>query len=354
MSKDGMFYSPVEESKKVCEQGEFVIAAAGLMHGHIYGMCSNLVAAGAGLKWAWDEDQGRLNRFMEKYPGVQRAESLEQILEDDEVHMVASADIPSLRGPIGLKAMEAGKHYFADKAPFTTREQLEAAREMVRKTGLVWAVCYSERLQNEAAILAGQMIDEGRIGRVVQVMGMGPHRLNKANRPPYFFEKDQYGGILCDIGSHQIEQFLSFTGAKSAEVVHAAVHNYANPDKPGLDDFGDARLVADNGATCYFRVDWFTPDGLRTWGDGRTFVLGTEGYIELRKYIDITCDSGGNQLLLVDHEGEHRINASGTTGFPFFPQLIRDCLDGTEHAMSQEHAFLAADLSLRAQEIADA
>ncbi|OVE78218.1 oxidoreductase, partial [bacterium F16] len=331
--------------------GECVIAAAGLLHGHIIGMTPSLEKAGATLKWAWDEDKDLLDKFLENRPHVQAADSLEQVLNDPEVKMVASADVPSERGPLGLKALAAGKHYFADKAPFTTLDQLAAARKAVKETGLKWAVCYSERLQNESAIKAGDLIQEGRIGRVLQVMGMGPHRLSADRRPDYFFKKEKYGGILCDIGSHQIEQFLHFSGAKSAEVVQAYVNNYNHPQYPGLDDFGDARLVADNGATCYFRVDWFTPDGLRTWGDGRTFILGTEGYIELRKYADITTENGGNQLLLVDQDGEHRIPAN--TGFPYFGKLIRDCLDGTETAMTQEHCFLAAELCLKAQEMAD-
>ena len=38
------------------------------------------------------------------------------------------------------------------------------------------------------------------------------------------------------------------------------------------------------------------------------------------------------------------------TGYPFFGQLILDCLNRTENAMTQEHAFKAAELCLTAQE----
>jgi predicted dehydrogenase len=188
-----------------------------------------------------------------------------------------------------------------------------------------------------------------RDARVLQVMGLGPHRLNAGSRPAWFFEKEKYGGILCDIGSHQIEQFLYYSGAQDARVTHALVANHAHPEYPELEDYGEANLLADNGATNHFRIDWFTPDGLRTWGDGRTFILGTEGYIELRKYIDVGRDAEGDQLYLVNGEGEQHLSLRGKVGFPFFGELILDCLHRTENAMTQRHAFKAAELCLLAQ-----
>jgi predicted dehydrogenase len=208
-------------------------------------------------------------------------------------------------------------------------------------------------LHVECAVFAGQLIRDGAIGRVLQVVGLGPHRLNAGSRPPWFFSKSACGGILCDIGSHQIEQFLSFAGARDARIVFARVENYANPEHPQFEDFGEAALLADNGAGNYFRVDWFTPDGLSTWGDGRTFILGSEGTIELRKYVDLATTGMGEHLLLVNGEGESRFALAGQVGFPFFGELILDCLERTERAMSQAHVFKAAELGLSAQALAD-
>ena len=212
-------------------------------------------------------------------------------------------------------------------------------------------VYYSERLHVEAAVFAGQLIEEGAIGRVYHVEGFGPHRIgDPASRPDWFFKKEQYGGILCDIGSHQIEQFLFYCGAKDATVVNSHIANYNHPDYPELDDFGDAVLVGDNGTSQYFRVDWFTPDGLSNWGDGRTFIQGTEGYIELRKYVNIGNNDGvGNHVYLVNKDGEHYFDVNGKVGYPFFGQLILDCINRTENAMTQEHAFKAAELCVKAQ-----
>jgi predicted dehydrogenase len=320
-----------------------------LDHGHIYGMCNGLIEAGARLKWVYDNDRAKAEAFRQKYPEAEIAESEEQLLNDAEVSLIAAAAVPNLRGPLGVRVMRSGKHYFTDKTPFTTLEQLEEARRTSRETGKKYAVYYSERLHVESAVHAGNLISQGAIGRVVQVIGFGPHRLNAPSRPDWFFEKEKYGGILCDIGSHQVEQFLYFTGNKEGKVVNSKVANYANKDYPELEDFGDMTLVGENGATGYFRVDWLTPDGLGTWGDGRTTILGTEGYIELRKYIDIGREAEGDQLYLVNREGEFRMKVGGKVGFPYFGQLILDCLNGTENAMTQEHAFKAAELCLIAQ-----
>ena len=347
---DGMNYAPKGRPKPVCKEGEIVFAAIALDHGHIYGICNGLTEAGATLKYVYDPDPEKVKKFLEVYPNVMAASSEEEIFNDPEVKLIAGAAVPSERCALGLRAMKNGKDYFTDKSPFTTLEQLEAAKKMVKETGLKYYVYYSERLHVEGAVFAGELIKQGAIGKVLQVIGLGPHRLSKEIRPKWFFEKDKYGGILCDIGSHQIEQYLYYSGAKDAKVISSQVANYANPDTPELEDFGDVNLLGDNGTTNYFRVDWFTPDGLKTWGDGRTIILGTEGYIEIRKYIDIAREKMGDNVYLVNKEVEERYSVTGKVGFPFFGEFILDCINRTENSMTQEHAFKAAELCLIAQE----
>ncbi|MBJ9162814.1 Gfo/Idh/MocA family oxidoreductase [Citrobacter farmeri] len=349
---DGMNYAPTGKPQPVVMPGEFIIAAAALDHGHIYGMCNGLIEAGATLKWVYDPDPARVASFLQQYPQAQVADSLATILNDTTVNLVASAAIPSERCPLGLKVMAAGKDYFTDKAPLTTLEQLEDAKAMVAKTGRKYAVYYSERLHVESAVFAGDLVKQGAIGQVIQTLGTGPHR-EGSGRPDWFYERRYFGGILCDIGSHQIEQFLFYTGNSNARIVASQVRNVNHPQYPQFEDFGDAMLAGDNGATGYFRCDWFTPGGLSTWGDGRLTLLGTEGYIEIRKYVDITR---GEQdvVYLVNKEGEFRYPVAGKVGFPYFGQLILDCIRRTENAMTQEHAFKAAELCVKAQMRANA
>lgn len=346
---DGMNYAPKGLAKAVCGPGEFRFGVIGLDHGHIYGQCNGLIEAGAELACVFDPDPAKVSKFIQTYPGVQTARCEAEVLENPALKLVASAPVPCERGPLGLRVMDHGKDYFTDKPPFTTLEQLEAARRKTAETGRIFAVYYAERLHVEAAVYAGQLIRQGAVGKVVQVIGLGPHRLSPAIRPPWFWDPRQYGGILTDIGSHQFEQALFYTGAADARVLHSKVGNYRCTDHPEFQDFGDATMVTDNGATFYCRVDWFTPDGLGCWGDGRTVILGTDGTIELRKYLDLARDREGDHVYLADHKGEHHFPVHGKVGFPYFGQLILDCLNRTETAMPQKHTFLAIELALKAQ-----
>lgn len=351
---DGMNYAPTGKPAAVVQAGEFVFAAVALDHGHIHGQCNGLVEAGATLKWVYDPDAQKVEALRQRYPQAKAARSLDEILDDADVKIVAAAAVPSERGPLGCRVMQAGKDYFTDKCPFTTMAQLDTARRVATDTKRKYMAYYSERLHVESAMHAGELVRQGAIGRVLQVIGLGPHALNAPSRPAWFFEKEKYGGILCDLGSHQCEQFLHYTGATDAVVEHARAENFNNPDHPALEDFGEATLKGNNGTSFYFRVDWFTPKGLGTWGDGRTLILGTEGYIELRKYVDVGRDMTGNHLYLVTQEGTEHMELSGKVGYRFFGDLILDCLHRTEQAMTQAHAFKAAELCLRAQELSDA
>ena len=297
-ASDGMNYAPKGKAQPVVKPGEFIFSAVRLDHGHIFGMCNGLTEAGGTLKYVYDKDPKKVEMFLKAFPQAKVARSEEEALEDKETHMIAGAAVTSQRCELGLKALSAGKDYFTDKAPFTTLEQLNSAKEMVKKMNRRYMVYYSERLHVEGAVLAGYMVEQGLIGKVVS----------------------------------------------------SRIANYGNPEHPELDDFGDCTITGKNGTTNYFRVDWFTPDGLRTWGDGRTIILGTKGYIEIRKYVDVARDAqGGNHVFLVNGDGEKYVNATGVTGYPFFGQLILDSLNRTENAMTQAHAFKAAELCLQAQ-----
>lgn len=346
---DGMNYAPVGKPSPVVNPGEFVFAAVALDHGHINGQCRGLTEAGGELRYVYDPDPAKVERFQSTFPGVKALRSIDEVLEQKDVQLIASAAIPCDRGPLGLRVMDAGKDYFTDKAPFTTFAQLDAARDKVAKTGRKYAVYYAERIHTECGVRAGQLIEQGAIGRVVQVMGMGPHRSNPSTRPDWFWDPERNGGILCDIGSHQFEQFLTYSGCQEATIARAAVANYHHKNHPKFQDWGEANLVGDNGSTNYVRLDWLNPQGLRTWGDGRLFILGTGGYIELRKYLNVGAELEGDHLFLVDDKGEHHLRCHGEVGFPFFGKLILDCLNRTENAMTQSHAFKAAELCLKAQ-----
>ena len=319
----------------------------GLNHYHIYSMTHALRAAGAELVAVHAVEDELAKPFLEKHPEAKRVADKRAILDDPSIQVIASAAISAERAALGIEAMRRGKDLLVDKPGMITLDQLAELRRVTRETGRRYLVCFSERLEQPATVRAGELVRAGAIGRVIQTIGLGPHHLRPHMRPDWFYRRALYGGILCDIAAHQMDQFLFFTGATTAEVVTSHVANRNHPQWPELEDFGEAMLRTD-GATGYVRVDWFTPEGLGVWGDGRLTLLGTEGYIELRKYIDVAGRAGGNHLFLVDHKGTRHVDCNDVA-LPFGRQFLADVADRTETAMTQAHCFLACELALTAQ-----
>lgn len=325
-------------------------SAIGLNHGHIYGQVEALKRGGGELVSFYAKEPDLIATFQKRFPEAKLAGSEKEILEDKSIQLVTSASIPIDRAPLGIQVMKHEKDFLADKPGIITLKQLDEVKKVQKETRRIYSIMYSERLENKASVKAYELIQQGAIGRVLQTMGTGPHRINPKSRPEWFFDKTKYGGIICDIGSHQFDQFLYFTGSTQGEIVAAQTGNLNNPQYPGLEDFGDA-MVRGNGGTGYIRVDWFTPDGLKTWGDGRLTVLGTEGYMELRKYIDIAGRDGGNHLFVVNQKGTEYVDCKDVH-LPFGEQLIADVVNRTDTAMTQAHCFLATELTLKAQKAA--
>jgi predicted dehydrogenase len=321
-------------------------AVIGINHQHVHRQIEAVVRGGGQLVSFFAREAELAADFGKKYPQARLARSEKEILESD-VQLVASAAIPSERAPLGIEVMRHGKDFLSDKPGMTTLQQLADVRRVQAQTRRIYSILYSERHENRATVKAGELVKEGAIGQVVQTMGVGPHRLNAGTRPPWFFDKERNGGIICDVGSHQFDQFLFFTGSTRAEVVASQVRNVHHPEHPEFEDFGDVLLRGDKG-TGYIRVDWFTPDGLDSWGDGRLTILGTDGYIEIRKNIDIASRPGADHLFLVDRKSARFFDCKNDP-LPFGERLVDDVLHRTETAMPQQHCFLAMELALRAQ-----
>ncbi len=339
---------PKEVRQKPKENIRFSVI--GLNHGHIYGMVNSLIEGGGTLIAVYAKEPDLLKQFTKRYPKAKIAKSEDEIIDDSSIQLVASAGIPVDRAPLGIRVMKAGKDYMTDKPGIVTFEQFNEVKKVQKETSRIYSIKYSERLGNPASVFAGELIQKGAIGKVVQTIGLGPHRMRPESRPDWFFYPEKAGGILCDIGSHQCDQFLFYTGSKEAEVSYSQIGNFDIPEYPDYQDFGDMN-VRSKQSTGYIRIDWFTPEGLGTWGDGRTFILGTEGYIEMRKYVDIAGREGGNHLFLVNQK-ETKYYDCKNVHMPYGEQIVSDVVNRTETAMTQDHCFLATELALKGQEMA--
>jgi len=336
--------SGVEQSGKP----RLKFAVIGINHNHINSQVGAVLRGGGELVWLYAKEPDLVKEFQQRFPQAKLARSEDEVLQDSSIQLVLSSAIPSERAPIGIRVMQHGKDYMSDKPGITTLEQLAEVKRVQAQTRRIYSIMYSERLENQATIRAAELVKAGAIGHVVQTIGLGPHRMAPATRPAWFFEKPRYGGILCDIASHQADQFLYFTGSTRAEVVSSQVGNVHFPKYPNFEDFGDMMVRGDSGAG-YIRVDWFTPNGLSTWGDTRLTVLGTDGFIEVRKNVDIAGRPGESHLFLVDQKETRYIDCSKVP-LPYGEQLVNDVLNRTETAMTQAHCYLATELVLKAQQ----
>jgi len=326
----------------------FKLGVLGIDHGHIFGMLANMKAQGCTCTEYWTDGPAVTeNKFNEVFPELTKVSDRRQILDDPAVRMVLISAVPADRAALAIEAMEAGKDVMVDKPGCTTLEQLEAIKEVQQRTGRIWSVNFSERFEVKSTTRASELVAQGAIGRVIQVVTLAPHKQNLKTRPEWYFKRERYGGILCDIGSHQVDQFLHFTGSTDVSIAHALVENTTMPEHPGFQDFGEMTLVGDCGHG-YLRLDWFTPDGLPTWGDGRLFLLGTEGTIECRKYTDIGQPHRTDNLYLVNGTENRLIDCSDAT-LPYFENLVADVQDRTETAAPQTHTFLTMQIAISAQ-----
>jgi predicted dehydrogenase len=333
-------------------------AVCGMSHDHIYGMIGAIQRGGGVLVAAWAGEPDKLAGFKKRFPDVKIAATQDEIIDDPNIQLVLSSQIANERAGIGIRAMRHGKDFLSDKPGITTLEDLAAVRKTIAETKKIYAIMYSERLEVKAAVKAGELVQAGAIGRVMQTINIAPHQIEQrsgdagggSSRPEWFWNPKQYGGILCDIGSHQVDQFLYYTGSTEAEVAESQIANVNHPQRPQFQDFGDMVLRGNRGVG-YVRLDWFTPDGLGTWGDGRLFILGTEGYIEVRKYTNVAVGKQGNNLFIVDQKQARYIDCNNLS-LPFGPQFVADIVNRTHIAQDQTQCLLAAELVIKAQKSA--
>ena len=336
------------------------VSVCGMSHDHIYGMVGAILRGGGVLVAAYGAEPDKAAAFAKAFPQAKMVSSEEEILSDPSTQLILSSTIPNQRAPLGVKVMKRGKDYLSDKPGATTLEQVAEIRKTIAETKRIYGIMYSERLEVKGAVKAGELVQAGAIGRVIQTINIAPHQIfqpvksgsdahagGASTRPDWFWEPDLYGGILCDIGSHQVDQFLYYTGSTEAEVVASQIANVNHPEHPKFQDFGDMMLRGDRGFG-YVRLDWFTPDALGTWGDGRLFILGTDGYIEVRKYTNVAVSKSGNNLFLVNKTEQRYIDCNNVV-LPFGPQFVSDVVNRTHTAQDQAQCLLAAELVIKAQ-----
>lgn len=327
-------------------------SVACLDHNHIYGMCDGLIAAGGKLISVYEPNDEKFKKFKKKYKITKRATHFSEILEDNNIQLVACAAIPNKRSSYASRTLKAGKNFFVDKTAFTEYNQIIEIERIANEKQKMFFVYFNERIHKQTSYLADYLIENQEIGDVLNVSYFGPHKLSNNRREEWFFDKDKNGGILVDIGLHAIEQFIHLTKEQFFEVKHSLIKNELNAIGKEFQNYADATIVSKKKVTLQIRVDWLTPNGLPTWGDVRSYIYGTKGYIEIRKNIDLLNKGLGEYLFLVNEKGSWVFKPTDIK-YSFFNLMIHDCLHNTEYAMKQSDIFLSSKLAFEAQKIGE-
>ena len=325
-------------------------AVVGVNHNHIYAQTDLLLRAGAELVSFFAEEAELAAEYGRRYPdGAAAPGAGARSWRIGRLHLVVSAAIPSERGPLGVEVMRHGKDYMSDKPAFTTLDQLAEARRVQAETGRIYSVCFSERFENAATVRAGELVKAGAIGKVVQTVGLGPapdQRAHAARRGSSSGRST--GGILADIASHQMDQFLFMTGSTEAEVVAAQVANWKLPPVAGARGLRGRAPPGQRGKR--LRAGRLVHAG-RPRARGATAASWCWARRATSSCGSTWTSPGGpaaSHLFLVDGQAARHVDASGGD-LPYGRQLLADIVDRTETAMPQAHCFLACQLALEAQ-----
>jgi len=321
-------------------------AAIGLDHRHVYDMTEGLLKAGAEcVGYNPDTTDPRvLAGFRKRFPNVPEA-SRDRLLDDPSIEFIVLSAVPRDRAALTIEAMRRGKDVMSDKPGVTTSEQLEAVRHTVHATGRLWSICVG-RVASPALQETVRVVHSGELGRLVQVVSLAPHRLNRALRPAWFFDQPAYGGIINDIGVHSIDQFLALADVAEAEIESSTIGAFGT-EPEGFEDFAEFILRTPS-VRGYCRVDWFTPDGLPTWGDGRLFLVGTHGTLELRKNLDIEGRPDSDHMFVAGRERTRHVDCSALP-VTYYRDFITAVRTRDFSALPQEQVFTVCRMALRAQ-----
>lgn len=321
-------------------------AAIGLDHRHVYDLSAGLLAAGAVCVGhdPQTSDPRVLAGFRKRFPQVPQV-GRERLLDDPSIDFIVLCSVPCDRAEVAVHAMRRGKDVMVDKPGVTTPDQLAAVEAAVRETGRIWSIALG-RLTSPSVQAALAVVRSGELGRLVSLTSLAPHRLNRALRPAWFFERSAYGGIINDIGVHSIDQFLAFANVPDATIAASTIGCFGTAPA-GFEDFAEITLRSAT-MTGSMRLDWFTPDGLPDWGDGRLFLVGTEGTLELRKNLDLEGRAGGGHMFVANRQ---RTRYQDCSGLPvtYYRDFLADVAERSGQMLDNGRVFSACRLALRCQ-----
>ena len=287
---------------------EIKIAMAGLAHGHgIAFLDSALKFDGVSVVGFYDDENPLSAQEASKTFNAPVYNDLDELLQKSGANTLLTAAINSSKADIIVKAVEAGLHIISDKPLVTKMDDLNRITDALEKNKNVKLYLMLSERYSPVLVTTKNLIDAGEIGQVVNIINMRPHRLRPQGRPAWMFDSKQYGGILNDIGVHDIDIAVWLSGCEVDKILAASVSNKRFNEFDDFDDNGEAMLRLKNGCIVFILESWLTPEKYPHHGEMKFIVHGTKGQITVdpqNKKVTIYSDSKKQHNVKVKNPAE--------------------------------------------------
>ncbi len=316
----------------------------GLRHGHIF-TCFKLATAHPDIEilGAVEENEPARKAAQEALNYPVEADGYDKWLNNPEVDVVVIGGAYGNRGEAVIRALQHGKHVFADKPICTDMAQLEEIEALAWEKGLKVG-CLLDSRDNPAARKAKEILQSGEMGEVRSISFMGQHCIDYAHRPSWYFEPGMHGGTFNDITIHALDLVHWMIGQKLGKIHCARTWNSFATKHPHFEDSAAFMGETDQGVALLADVSYAAPS--------QVFSMPT--YWDYKFW----CEKGlvtfclGNSKLSIYRDGEtepeHVVcgEVEGNVLNDFYLEVKNDTVTFTEEV------FAASEMALRLQQAA--
>jgi len=226
----------------------------------------------------YEDDEKLGKEYAEKFE-IKYYSTPDDLLKRDDIDAVVITAENAKHHGLAIKAAEAGKHILCEKPIAVTVEQADDMVKKAEKAGVKFQTCFVMRYHS-TSILVKNLIEEGRIGKVLALVGTNKLNASLPLLRKWFTEPElSGGGAVMDHTVHLADLIRWYTKSEAAEV-YTEIGRNVNPDIKVEDNFL-TMLKMQNGAIGHIDGSWSYAAGLYTWGDVTMEILGTDGVILL-------------------------------------------------------------------------
>ena len=190
------------------------VAMLSKWHVHADGYANTLKKTGkVNIKAVWDEDEARGKAWAETL-GAKFYADLDELLADKDIHAVICDAPTTMHKEVLIKAANAGKHIFTEKAVAPTVAECEEIEKAVEKNGVIFTVSMPHKCMPINKFIK-KNIENGAFGKVTLIRIRNAHNGVSGNwLPQYWFDESKAaGGAMMDLGCHPMYLLDWFLGA---------------------------------------------------------------------------------------------------------------------------------------------